>query len=29
MIEKGFGKAATKAPHPQMTYEIEAGATKQ
>jgi len=29
MIEKGFGEITTKAPHQQMTYEIEAGAVKQ
>lgn len=29
MIEKGFGKTTTKAPHRQMTYEVDAGAVKQ
>ncbi|EGB13644.1 hypothetical protein DND132_0427 [Pseudodesulfovibrio mercurii] len=29
MIEKGFGQTATKAPHRQLTYEFEVGATKQ
>jgi dephospho-CoA kinase len=29
MIEKGFGKNATQAPHPAMTYEDGIGALKQ
>ncbi len=29
MIEKGFGEITSKAPHQQMTYEVEAGAIKQ
>lgn len=29
MVEKGFGKIPTEAPHQQMTYEVEAKAIKQ
>ena len=29
MVEKGFGKPVTKAPHPKMTYEVETEAMKQ
>ena len=29
MIENGFGATIPKAPHQQMTYEIEAGAMRQ
>jgi len=29
MIEKGFGEIIPKAPHKQMTYDIDAGAIKQ
>ena len=29
MIDKGFGPDGPKAPHPQMTYDLEDGAMKQ
>jgi hypothetical protein len=29
MIDKGFGPTIAKAPHPQLTYEVESEAVKQ